>query len=87
MNFIKKFTTIFIVLLSTMDVAQSRSIVCRSNSIVNKSKAGKSLIEKLEKSKKSALSKFEKKEKELKKIEEEINKQKNIISEEELKKN
>ena len=88
MNFIKKFTTIFIVLLSTINLAQSQEniVYLDLDSIVNKSKAGKSLIEKLEKSKKSALSKFEKKEKELKKIEEEINKQKNIISEEELKK-
>ena len=36
--------------------------------------------------KKTALSKFEKKEKELKKIEDDINKQKNILSQEELKK-
>ena len=36
--------------------------------------------------KNQALAKFEKKEKELKKIENEINKQKNILSEEELKK-
>ena len=37
--------------------------------------------------KKIALSKFEKKEKELKKIENDIDKQKNILSEDELKKN
>ena len=49
-------------------------------------KAGKSIIEELEKSKKAALKKFEQKEKDLKKIEDEINKQKNIISEDELKK-
>ena len=44
-------------------------------------------LETLEESiKKDALSKFEKKEKELKKIENEIKSQKNIISEDELKK-
>ena len=88
MIFIKKFTTIFIVLLTTIALAQSQEniVYLDLDTIVSTSKPGKSLIDKLEKSKKSALSKFEKKEKELKKIEEEINKQKNIVSEEELKK-
>ena len=44
------------------------------------------IITELENSKKAALLKFEKKEKDLKKIENEINKQKNIISEDELRK-
>ena len=56
------------------------------DTIVSKTKAGKLIISNLEKSKKKALSKFEKKEKELKKIENDLNKQKNILSEEELKK-
>ena len=88
MIFIKKFTTIFIVLLTTITLAQSQEniVYLDLDIIVSTSKPGKLLIEKLEKSKKAALSKFEKKEKELKKIEEEINKQKNIVSEEELKK-
>ena len=87
MIFIKKFTTIFIVLLTTIALAQSQEniVYLDLDTIVSTSKPGKSLIDKLEKSKKSALSKFEKKEKELKKIEDEINKQ-NIVSEEELKK-
>ena len=56
------------------------------DNIVSNTKAGKSIINNLEKSKKKVLSKFEKKEKELKKIENNINKQKNILSEDELKK-
>ena len=54
--------------------------------VVVNTKAGKSILNELENSKNIALSKFEKKGKELKKIEEEINKQKNIISEDELRK-
>ena len=56
------------------------------DNIVANTKAGKLIISNLEKSKKSTLANFEKKEKELKKIENDINKQKNILSEEELKK-
>ena len=56
------------------------------DNIVANTKAGKLIISNLEKSKKKTLAKFEKKEKELKKIENDINKQKNILSEEELKK-
>ena len=44
------------------------------------------ILSQLEKSKNAALVKFEKKEAELKKIEDEIKKQKNIVSEDELKK-
>ena len=54
--------------------------------VVLNSKAGKTILKKLEESKNTALSKFEKKGKELKKIEDEIKKQKNIISEDEFKK-
>ena len=56
------------------------------DNVISNTKAGKSILNKLEKSKNSALSKFEKKEKDLKKIEEEIKNQKNVISEDELKK-
>ena len=41
------------------------------DNVISNTKAGKSILNKLEKSKNSALSKFEKKEKDLKKIEEE----------------
>ena len=56
------------------------------DNLVSNTKAGKTILNRLDKSKKDALLKFEKKEKELKKIENEIKSQKNIISEEELKK-
>ena len=56
------------------------------DNVISGTKSGKLVIENLKKSRTTALAKFEKKEKELKKIEEDINKQKNILSEEELKK-
>ena len=72
----------------TIPLAQSDDQIAYLDldNVVNSTKAGKLIIQELKKSKEIALLKFEKKEKELKKIEEEINKQKNIISEEELKK-
>ena len=66
--------------------AEEQIVYLDLDNIVSSTKAGKSIISNLEKSKKSTLAKFEKKEKELKKIENDINKQKNILSEEELKK-
>ena len=83
-----KFVVVILVLLLNTSFSQSEDqiVYLDLDNIVSKTKAGKSIINNLEKSKKAALSKFEKKEKELKKIESDINKQKNILSEEELKK-
>ena len=88
MNFIKKLITILIVLFITISLAQSddQIVYLDLDNIVNSTKAGKLIIQELKKSKEIALLKFEKKEKELKKIENDINKQKNILSEDELKK-
>jgi len=88
MNFVKKIITILIVLLTTISFAKSEEkiVYLDLDKIVSNTKAGKLIIDELKKSKEIALSKFEKKEKELKKIEDNINKQKNIISEDELKK-
>ena len=88
MNFIKKLITILIVLFMTISLAQSNDqiVYLDLDNVVNSTKAGKLIIQELKKSKEIALLKFEKKEKELKKIENDINKQKNILSENELKK-
>tara|TARA_B100000965_G_scaffold250789_1_gene210918 strand:- start:237 stop:749 length:513 start_codon:yes stop_codon:yes gene_type:complete len=88
MNFVKKLTTIIIVSLITISFAQSEEqiVYLDLDNIITNTKAGKLIIDELKKSKKTALSKFEKKEKELKEIENNINKQKNIISEDELRK-
>ena len=67
--------------------SQEQIVYLDLDNVVSNTKAGKLILSKLEKSKNLALSKFEKKEKDLKKIEDEIKKQKNIISEDELKKN
>lgn len=88
MNYLKKLFTILIVLIifMTTSYSQDKIVYLDLDNVVNSTIAGKSIINKLEKSKNAALLKFEKKEKELKKIEDEIKKQKNIISEVELKK-
>ena len=88
MNFIKKISTIFIVLLIFISTSNSEEqiVYLDLDNVVINTKAGKLILSKLEKSKNSALSKFEKKEKDLKNIEEEIKKQKNVISEDEFKK-
>ena len=88
MDVIKKIFTILIVMLSfnTFSYSQDKIVYLDLDKVVSNTKVGKSIIDKLEKSKQAALQKFEKKEKDLKKIEDEIKKQKNIISEEELKK-
>ena len=88
MKIIKKFSTILIVFFGLINFSYSNEkiVYLDLDKVVNNTKAVKSIIAKLEKSKKVALSEFEKKEKELKKIEDEINKQKNILSENELKK-
>ena len=88
MNTIKKIFTILIVLFAFINPSNSQDKIfyLDLDKVVTNTKAGKSIIDELDKSKKAALEKFEKKEKDLKKIEDEINKQKNIISEDELKK-
>ena len=88
MNFLKKIPTIFIVLIIFISTSNSEEqiVYLDLDNVVINTKAGKSILSKLEKSKKSALLEFEKKEKNLKKIEEEIKKQKNVISEDEFKK-
>ena len=88
MNFLKKIPTIFIVLIIFISTSNSEEqiVYLDLDNVVINTKAGKSILSKLEKSKNSALLKFEKKEKDLKKIEEEIKKQKNVISEDDFKK-
>ena len=88
MNNIKKFIIFLLVLFISVPAAfsENKIVYLDLDSLVSNTKAGKTILNRLDKSKKDALSKFEKKEKELKKIENEIKSQKNIISEEELKK-
>ncbi len=88
MKFSKKLLTIIIIISSFIikSYANDHIVYLDLDNVVNNTKAGKSILIRLEDSKKKALSKFEKKGKELKKIEDEINKQKNLISEDELKK-
>ena len=88
MFFIKKIIFILIIFFTTLSLAQSEEqiVYLDLDKVVSNTQAGKLIINELKKSKKTALSKFEKKEKELKKIENDINKQKNILSEDELKK-
>ena len=87
MYILRKFFTILIVFFGFINFSYSNDqiVYLDLDKVVQNTKAGKLIINKLEKSKKNALSKFEKKEKELKKIEDEINKQKNILSENDLK--
>ena len=88
MSILKKFITIFILLFIFISnsYSQDQIVYLDLDNVVSNTKAGKLILKKLEKSKDSALSKFKNKEQELKKIENEINKQKNIISDDELKK-
>ena len=88
MNILKKLITIFIVLFIFIPTSYSQDqiVYLDLDNVVNNTKAGKMILNKLEKSKNNALLKFKNKEQELKKIENEINKQKNIISDDELKK-
>ena len=88
MFFAKKIIFILIIFFTTISLSQSNEkiVYLDLDNIVNNTNAGKFIINELKKSKEAALSKFEKKEKELKKIENDINKQKNILSEDELKK-
>ena len=70
MNFIKNISTIFIVLIIFISTSNSEEqiVYLDLDNVVKNTKAGKSILSKLEKSKNSALSKFEKKEKDLKKL-------------------
>ena len=88
MKIVKRLFIIFIMLfvLTPSSFSQDQIVYLDLDYVVVSTKAGKSILKELENSKNIALSKFEKKGKELKKIEEEINKQKNIISEDELRK-
>ena len=88
MNIFKKFITIFIVLFLFVpsSYSEDKIVYLDLDKVVNNTNAGKSILDQLEKSKRSALLKFETKGKELKIIEDEIKKQKNIISEQELRK-
>ena len=88
MLFIKKITFVLIIFFTTFSISQGNDQIAYLDldNVVSNTKAGKLIINELKKSKKTTLSKFEKKEKELKKIENDINKQKNILSEDELKK-
>ena len=87
MNFKKNFICILIIFFSSISLSKSNENIAYLDldNIVKKTKAGKSIIDKLKSSKDSALKQFEKKEKALKKVEEDINKQKNVLSKEELK--
>ena len=88
MKLYKELIIITIITLLSFSLANSEEqiVYLDLDNIVGNTKSGKLIISNLEKSKKKALAKFEKKEKELKKTENEINKQKNILSEEDLKK-
>ena len=88
MNMIKKLFTILIVFFGFINISNSQDniVYLDLDRVVSNTKAGKLIISKLEKSKNVTFQKFNQKEKDLKKIEDEIKKQKNIISEEELKK-
>ena len=88
MHSVLKFFTTLIVLsfFISSSHGQEQIVYLDLDNVVSNSKAGKIILSKLENSKKEALIKFEKKEKDLKKIEDQIKKQKNIISEDEFKK-
>ena len=88
MNFFKNFFFILIVFFSFINISHSQDKIVYINLdyLVSNTKAGKIIIDNLKKSKDIALSKFEKKGKELKELEDSLNKQKNILSKEDLKK-
>ena len=88
MNFFKNFFFILIVFFLFINTSHSQDKIVYINLdyLVSNTKAGKIIIDNLKKSKDIALSKFEKKGKELKELEDSLNKQKNILSKEDLKK-
>ena len=63
MNFTKKISTIFIVLIIFISASNSEEqiVYLDLDNVITSTKAGKSILSKLEKSKKSELLKFEKK--------------------------
>ena len=85
---IRNLFTIVIVFLGfiTFSYSQDQIAYLELDKIINNTKAGKLIINKLEKSKNEALLKFKKREDDLKNTEDEIKKQKNIISEDQFKK-
>lgn len=85
---IRNLFTIVIVFLGfiTFSYSQDQIAYLELDKVINNTKAGKLIINKLEKSKNEALLKFKKKEDDLKKTENEIKKQKNIISEDQFNK-
>jgi len=87
MKYKKNLIYILIIFFSTISLSKSNENIAYIDldNIVKNTKAGKSILNKLKNSKESALKKFEKKEKVHKKVEEDINKQKNVLSKEELK--
>jgi len=80
------FFVIFILFFSTFSYAENKIYFVDVDSLINNSDYGKKIVDNLKKINLNNLSDIEKDEKELKKIEDEINKIKNIISEEELNK-
>jgi outer membrane protein len=88
MNYKKNLIYILIIFFSTISLGKSNENIAYLDldNIVKSTKAGKSIINELKVSRDKALKKFEQKEKTLKKVEEDINKQKNVLSKEELKK-
>ena len=87
MNYKKNLICILIIFFSTISLGKSNENIAYLDldNIVKSTKAGKSVINELKVSRDKALKKFEQKEKALKKVEEDINKQKNVLSKEELK--
>ena len=87
MNYKKNLFYILIIFFSTISLGKSNENIAYLDldNIVKSTKAGKSIINELKASRDKALKKFEQKEKKLKKTEEDINKQKNILSKDELK--
>ena len=87
MNYKKNLVYILIIFFSIISISKSSENIAYLDldNIVKSTKAGKSIINELKVSRDKALKKFEQKEKALKKVEEDINKQKNVLSKEELK--
>ena len=87
MNYKKNLVYILIIFFSITSISKSSENIAYLDldNLVKNTKAGKLIIDKLKVSKDSALKTFEQKEKALKKVEEDLNKQKNVLSKEELK--
>ena len=87
MNYKKNLVYILIIFFSIISISKSSENIAYLDldNIVKSTKAGKLIINELKASRDKVSKKFEQKEKALKKIEEDINKQKNVLSKEELK--